>query len=301
MTLRSTLALAALGLSLSACQPAPVPAPPPGEMDRTGTVLQTVNGQAVTQDMLDAMINQLPAQMKAQLEATGQIDQMAEQLVVQEALYQKAVEQKLHEDAQVKAALAIVARSTLADHLIRREVEKRTTDAAIQTWYDDHAVQFARPQVQLAHIMVASEDEAKAIKAQLDGGADFAAVAKEKSLDARTKDDGGVLGWVRPKDVGPLGTAIEGQKTGFVSEPVSTPRGSWHVMKVLGERDKVPLEEVKDQIKEQLEGELADAYVKEVREAAQVAAPGGATVTTEPAPGAPAAPAPADAPAGAPQ
>lgn len=297
MTLRPSALFLAASLALSACQPAPVEAPPPGQMDRTGTVLKTVNGQPVTQDMLDAMINQLPAQMKAQLEATGQINQMEEQLVVQEALYQKAVEAKLYDDPEVKSALAIVIRSTLADHMIRREVKNRVNDAAIQAWYDDHAVQFARPQVELAHIMVASEDEAKAVKAELDAGADFAAVAKAKSLDSRTKEEGGVLGWVRPKDVGPLGTAIEGKEAGFVSDPVSTPRGSWHVLKVLGQRDKVPLEEVKDQISEQLEGEKAEEYVKEVRDGATVADPAGATVTPAPA-GGEGAPSPDAAPAG---
>lgn len=278
------LGLAAL-FALAACQQPPAEPPVPGEMDRTGTVLKMVNGKPVTQDMLDAMIAQLPEQLRAQLEATGQMSQMAEQLVIQEILYQKAIEAGLHKDPEVQRALAIVERSTLADQMIRREVDKRITEEAIQKWYDDHAVQFARPQVKLAHIMVQTEDEAKAIKAQLDAGADFAALAREKSQDPRTKNDGGEIGWVRAKDIGPLGAAIEGAEKGTIAGPVSSGR-AWHILKVLDTRDKTPLEEVRDQIIDQLKNELADEYIKEVKESATIVdGAGGAAATPEPGSG----------------
>lgn len=288
-------------LALFACQPPPPPAPPvPGEIARTGTVLKTVNGQNVTQDMMDTMIKQLPEQLRAQLEATGQINQLSDQLVMQEILYQKAVDTKLYEDPEVKQALGITERSTLADAMLRQEIEKRLTPDAVQKWYDDHAVQFNRPQVQLAHIMVATEDDAKKVKADLDGGADFATEAKAKSLDTRTSGDGGVLGWVRPKDIGPLGDAIKDLDKGGVAGPVKSAQ-AWHVLKVLDKRDKVPLEEVRDQVEEQVKSDLADAYLKELKEQAQItdgtagasvtvpAAGGAATPTAAPA--APAAPA----------
>lgn len=266
-------------LALAGCQPEPPPPPIPGEIARTGEVLKTVNGQAVTQDMLDSMIKQLPEQLRAQLEATGQIGQLSEQLVIQEILYQKAVESKLHEDPDVKQALGITARSALADAMLRKEIEARVNDAAIQKWYDEHAVQFARPQVELAHIMVATEEEAKAVKAEIDGGADFAATAKARSMDTRTSGDGGVLGWVRPKDIGPLGAAVETLDVGGVAGPVKSAQ-AWHVLKVLNKREKVPLEEVKDQIKEQVKNDVAEAYIKELKETATVTdGAGGATVT----------------------
>ncbi len=282
--------------ALVACQQPPPEPPVPGDIERTGTVLKMVNGKPVTQDMLDAMIAQLPDQLRAQLEASGQMSQMSEQLVVQEVLYQKAIEAGLHKDPDIKEALAVVERSTLADQMIRREVDKRVTDEAIQKWYDDHAVQFARPQIELAHIMVQTEDEAKAVKAELDGGADFAALAKEKSLDPRTKDEGGEIGWIRTKDIGPLGAAVEGADKGTISDPVSSGR-AWHVLKVLDTRDKTPLDEVKDQIVDQLKNDLAEEYIKEIKESATVVdGAGGASVTPEAAGAAPAA-APAEAPA----
>ncbi len=272
------LSLAALALLLACQQPPPEP-PPPGEISRTGAVLRTVNGQPITQDMLDGMINQLPDQLRAQLEATGQIKQLSEQLTVQEILYQKALAANMHKDPQIQQVLGITARAALADAMLRKEVEARLTDDAIQKWYDEHAVQFSRPQVELAHIMVATEDEAKAVKAELDGGADFAAVAKAKSLDQRTAGSGGVLGWVRPKDIGPLGEAVASLDAGGISVPVKSAQ-AWHVLKVLGKRDKVPLAEVKDQIAEQLKGDLVEAYVKELKEGATIVeGAGGAQVT----------------------
>ena len=285
-----------VALALSSCQQPPPPPPVPGEIARTGTVLKTVNGQAITQDMLDTMIKQLPEQLRAQLEATGQIGQLSEQLVIQEILYQKAVEGKMHEDPDIKQTLGITARSALADAMLRKERDTRLTDAAIQKWYDDHAVQFARPQVELAHVMVATEDEAKAVKAELDGGADFATVAKAKSLDTRTAGEGGVLGWVRPKDIGPLGEAVQDLDAGGLAGPVQSAQ-AWHVLKVLNKRDKVPLDEVKEQIKEQVKSDLAEAYIKELKDSATIVEGAGGASVTAPGEAAPAAPAGGAAPA----
>jgi len=289
-TLRHTAILGIVSfLALAGCQQAPPPAPIPGVMARTGTVLKTVNGKAITQDMLDTMIKQLPEQLRAQLEANGQINQLDDQLVVQELLYQKAITSKLYEDPEVKQALAITTRSALADAMLRKDIEAQVTDATISKWYDDHAVQFARPQIQLAHIMVSTEKEAKAIRAQLDSGADFAALAKAKSLDPRTSGDGGLLGWVRPKDVGPLGDAVKDLDKGGIAGPVKSPQ-AWHILKVLDKRDKVPLKEVKDKITDQVKKELAEKYIDDLKASATITdGAGGAQVAVPSAPPAPAA------------
>ncbi|MFN7143180.1 MAG: hypothetical protein ACK4YP_05345, partial [Myxococcota bacterium] len=82
-------------LLLTACEP---PAPPiPGEVERTGEVLQVVNGKNVTQGMVDATLAQLPANVRDQVIARGQLNEVKEQVVIGELLYQEAIKQKLHE------------------------------------------------------------------------------------------------------------------------------------------------------------------------------------------------------------
>ena len=137
--------------------------------------------------------------------------------------------------------------------------------------------------------------------AALAGGGDFATLAKERSKDAQSAAKGGELGWVVKEQIMPeLGNAAFALEKDQISEPVQTQFG-WHVLKVVDKRDAVPLEDVRDQVKEQVKQELVEKYVAELEQNANVVKPGeaaaGAEVTV-PAPEAGAAPTPPPAPAG---
>lgn len=87
-------------------------------------------------------------------------------------------------------------------------------------------------QVHARHILVATEDEAKQIREQLVGGADFATLAKEKSTDS-TKDKGGDLGWFgRGVMVPEFENAAFSLKVGEISQPIKTQFG-YHIIQVL--------------------------------------------------------------------
>jgi len=62
---------------------------------------------------------------------------------------------------EVKQALAFAERSALANAVLESVVAERTTDAAVKAWYDEHAVQFNRPQVKARHILFAVKPDAK--------------------------------------------------------------------------------------------------------------------------------------------
>jgi peptidyl-prolyl cis-trans isomerase C len=105
--------------------------------------------------------------------------------------------------------------------------------------------------VHARHILVATEDEAKAVLADLKKGADFATLAKEKSKDPSGKTNGGDLGYFTKEQMVPefAETAFKLPK-GQLSEPVKTQFG-WHIIKVEDKRTKpVPTYE---QVKPQLE------------------------------------------------
>ena len=163
-----------LALTFAACQPA-APERIPGDMPRDGVALETVNGKPVTQGMLDALLGTIPEATRKQLEEAGQIDRVKEELITTDALYQEALAKNLHKDAKVQTQLLMAERTVLVNHLVRTEVDARTTDEAMKKWYDEHLVQFRNEQVQAAHILAKTEEEAKAIKAELDAGAAGAA------------------------------------------------------------------------------------------------------------------------------
>src|SRR5688572_21729994 len=101
-----------LTLLLTACEP---PAPPiPGQIDRSGEVLSVVNGQNVTQGMVDATLAQLPPGTRDKVVAMGQMDNVKEQVVIGELLYQEALKTKLNETPEMKLALGLAERDALA-------------------------------------------------------------------------------------------------------------------------------------------------------------------------------------------
>ncbi len=284
----------ALALSLFACQPqAPTEAPGtfPGA---TGDAIATINGDKVTSDMLDTVMRGLPQQVKAQIEAMGDTTPLVESIVASELLYHQAVSQTLHEKPLVRQDIAMAVRSAMAEAMVREIVSQRLTDERVQTWYDEHKVQFARGQVQLAHIMLPDMEKAESIKAQLDAGGDFAALAKEHSLDTMTSAKGGEIGWIELKQMAPpLKSEIETAEKGAVLGPLSMGR-TIHVFRVIDRRDAQPLEEVRDQISAELEQDIRQEYVEELKEQAVIvetykqpapaAAPEGAQPTEPAAP-----------------
>lgn len=123
----------------------------------------------------------------------------------------------------------------------------------------------------VAHILVDDEETAKDIKAQLDAGADFATLAKEKSKDTGTAQNGGSLGFVPYNSTQFVQEFMDGfkdLKEGEVSEPVKSQYG-YHIIKAtdLKEANVTPLDEVKDQIKMQLEQKKqSDAFTSKIEE-----------------------------------
>ena len=106
-------------------------------------------------------------------------------------------------------------------------------------------------EVHARHILVEKEDEAKAILADLKKGGDFAAIAKEKSKDPGSKENGGDLGYFTKDQMVPEFAEVAFKlDKGQLSDPVKTQFG-WHVLKVEDKRNR-PIPEF-DKVKDQIE------------------------------------------------
>ena len=115
----------------------------------------------------------MPPEAREQLEANNQMDQLKDQLITQEVLYQEALGRSLHTDEKVKTQIALAEREALVAALLNDVAEEAATDEALKAWYDEHQVQFRKSEAKFAQIVLDSEEDAKAVVADVAGGADF--------------------------------------------------------------------------------------------------------------------------------
>ena len=108
--------------ALLACAPQTTP----GELPRTGEVLEAVNGKAVTQDMMNALLDTMPAEYRAQLEAEGKMAEVQEQLVTQDMLYQESIKRGLQND-RIRGGETGIFQSR------KHTITQRANDTATQT------------------------------------------------------------------------------------------------------------------------------------------------------------------------
>lgn len=153
-------------------------------------------------------------------------------------LVAKAAEtKKLTDGKDFKQRLAYYRNKILMEMLLQSEAKAASSDAAMHQLYDDATKQMAgQKEVRARHILVKSEDEAKAVLAELKNGADFAELARLQSEDA-SSSRGGDLGWLSPGDTVPeFERAMNALEPGQVSEPVQSSFG-WHLIQVLERRN----------------------------------------------------------------
>lgn len=131
----------------------------------------------------------------------------------------------------------------------------KVAEAEAQAYYKDHTLEFQRDaEVKASHILVSDEAEAKQLKAQIDGGADFADLAKAHSKDPGSGAKGGDLGFFRKGQMVPEFEKVAfSTPVGKVSEPVKSKFG-YHIIKVTDRHDagQQPFAKMKDEIVEKL-------------------------------------------------
>ena len=163
---------------------------------------------------------------------------------------QAAEKQKLDQRDNVKARLGFDHNRVLMEAMLTDTGKAALTDDAMHKVYDEAVKQVpTEEEVHARHILVATEDEAKAIEDQLKKGADFAALAKEKSKDPGAADGGDLGYFTKDQMVPEFADAAFKLDKGQISDPVHTQFG-WHVIKLEDKRTKPT--PTFDQVKAQL-------------------------------------------------
>lgn len=266
----------------------------------TDRVLATVNGASITESDLAIAARDLandlakfPPEQRQQVVLDSMIElKLFEQAAEKEGLDQKDV---------VKKRLAFLRGQALRNEYLLDKVVKVVTEDSVKKRYEEETAKFVpQDELHLEHILVQSEDQAKAIIAELDKGGDFATIAKEKSLDTGSGASGGDLGFVaRGATVKPFEDAAFALEVGaYTKAPVQTQFG-WHVIKLDEKRKQAAptLEQRQNAIRQELLQDFLTAEIKALREAAKIevmqvptAAPADKPADAAPADAAPAAP-----------
>ena len=234
-------------------------------------VLAKVNGAEIRQSDV-ALAEEELAPSLAQMDPAAKKDNVLAFLIDLKIVAKAAEDKKIENSDDFKKRLAFTRNRLLMDSLLATEGKAATTDDAMKKVYEEASKQITGEQeVRARHILVETEDEAKAIEAELKKGADFAELAKKKSKDPGASD-GGDLGFFTKDQMVPEFSAVAFTlEPGKISDPVKSQFG-WHIIKVEEKRNRQApgFEQVKGQIETYVTRKAQADYVAKLREAAKV-------------------------------
>ncbi|MDO6585710.1 peptidylprolyl isomerase [Salipiger sp. 1_MG-2023] len=240
----------------------------PAHAQSLDTVVATVDGTDITLGHMLVVRSGLPEQYQ-QLPDDVLWDGILDQLVQQAVL---STDDKAKESTQVKLAIENERRALLAAETVKAVAEAAVSDDAVRSAYDaQYTADGLGKEFNASHILVETEAEAEELVTELNGGADFAELAKTKSTGP-SGPNGGELGWFGAgMMVEPFQKAVETMSVGDISGPVQTQFG-WHVIKLNDLRDKAApaLDEVRDEIVMTLQQTAVQEYIDEKLTSASV-------------------------------
>ncbi len=229
------------------------------------SVLARFDGQAVTKEDFLKKVKTLPKAL--QKVAMSKKEDLIEDMAAEHFLLQEAERQGLAKEPDVKDLVEMAHRKIIIAKLVEKEIDNKisVSEDEIRQYYEFHKDEFATPLLlNASHILLPTEDEAAAVKATLDSGADFEEVARQKSTDV-TAQRGGDLGYFQSgKFVPEFENAAAGLKVGEVSQPVKT-RFGYHVIR-LNDRVEPKIRDLKSVAKvveERLVNEKRSKYFRE--------------------------------------
>ena len=236
------------------------------------TVVAIVDGVAVHRSELEEVARGLPEQFR-QMPLQVLYGILLDRVIDFRLLANEAERLDVADDPAVEAALARARADVLREALVQQKIREETTADKLRERYEGlkQSENFAQEEVHARHILTESEQEAKAVIEELQGGADFAALAEERSVGP-SAEGGGDLGFFRREQMVPefAEAAFALDPGEITTEPVQTQFG-WHVIKVLDRRTAEPtFAESEPQLRQELARDVVTALVADLREDAEI-------------------------------
>ena len=209
-------------------------------------VLATVAGEEITALDLDRFERELPDYLRSKKEGVAAHRVHLQSLIDKKLVLREARKRKLEQLPGLKRELAKMVNKRLVEELSRELVDAQLaiTEEELRADYEEQALGW---EIWPAHILSASEEDARAIIRLLDAGASFSELARERSL-ADDADKGGNLGafFGQGGAVASLRAGTFHLEEGQISEPIRTIDG-YEVVKVL-KKQRIPFEKLRDDI-----------------------------------------------------
>jgi peptidyl-prolyl cis-trans isomerase C len=260
-----------LATALAGCLVLSLIAGPTRAAEDPNPVLAKVNGAEIRKSDVALAEEELGPSL-AQMDPASKDENVLSFLIDMKLVAKAAEDKKVADSDEFKKRLTFTRNRLLMDSLLAQEGKAATSDEAMKKVYDEASKQIGGEQeVRARHILVESEDDAKAVKAELDKGADFAELAKKKSKDPGASD-GGDLGFFTKEQMVPeFANVAFALEPGKISDPVKTQFG-WHIIKVEEKRNRKPPEfdQVKSQIETYVTRKAQADYVAKLREGAKI-------------------------------
>lgn len=232
-----------------------------------------VNGVNIPTSRIEEMVKQITAQPNGPKDSVELREKVKEELISREVFTQAAEKAGLAKTPDVKMQLdyakqSILSRALMVDYLNKNPI----SDAEINAEYDRFKAQAGDKEYHVRHILVGTEDEAKAIIAKLKAGASFEELAKQ-SKDTGSANNGGDLDWATPNNfVKPFADAMVSLQKGQMTETPVQSQFGFHIIKMEDIRPaKIPaLADVKGQIEDGLKQKKLLTFQAELRKKAVI-------------------------------
>jgi len=234
-------------------------------------VLAKVNGVEIHQSDVALAEEELGPSL-AQMDPATKDENVLAFLIDMKIVSKAAEDKKVQDGEDFKKRLAFTRSRLLMDSLLASEGKAATTDDAMKKVYEQASKEImGEDEVHARHILVETEDEAKAVEEELKKGTDFAELAKKKSKDPGASDGGDLGFFTKDQMVPEFSTVAFALEPGKISDPVKSQFG-WHVIKVEEKRKrKAPdFAQVKGQIETYVARKAQADYVGKLREAAKI-------------------------------
>ena len=251
----------------------PNPTPPTVDEIRSQTLV-TVNGQSITGEMFGIYINDRMQSAPQQTKNSPQFQNQAiNELINVMLLAQSATSAGLDKRPSVATALKM-QRDQFLSRLALQEyaMGHQPSEEELKKSYEESYAKQESEEFKARHILVKSEEEAKGLIEEINGGKDFAELAKQHSTGPTGKN-GGELGWFGSTQmVKPFADAVKAAEPGkLVATPVKTQFG-WHVIEVQEKRKKQPpsFESVHQKLLADAQRKILSEYVNKLRGEAKI-------------------------------
>lgn len=230
-------------------------------------VLAVVNGEPITEQDFDEALQAMHQGRSVQSVMSMDFHKLLEGLIEERLIIQEAERMNLDQEADVLARLELEQKVAAAEELVRREVKEpvEINDEMIEAYFND-----TLQEIRARQILVETLEEAEAVLEELKSGADFAELARERSIGSRASSGGDLGTFPIHKIYPPLEDEVLALQVGETSQPISAPDG-FHIVK-LGERtpadpELLPTyrEKVKTRLRHKLERERYKALIAKLR------------------------------------